>query len=535
MRAEAMRWPRSVREQVAGGVRRSAAAGTIATAVLLGTSLAVFAQSVIPPPAGAHTSEALDRAERAYADEDFATAELAYAAVVAADPRHSRALFRLAQLRRDRPAESAGLFERYVALVPRDPWGHLALASAYAAAGRRAEALDAYEEALALEPKDRDIALGGPRLHARLGMTDRAIAGYRAWLAGHPDDGEAWRELSEQMQRARRHGGAARAAARALQLAPADNRLAARVDALRVRSAPALELGALAIGETDLATVGGSMSFDASAGDAARVGVTLLQRRISGLGDVAASRRMLVRSAFSPRSDLDVQVGGGVVQTYLPGSDAFDRTRPEMTARIRRRPPPGAAIVDVRALHGPVDVTPQLALDELTRSQVAAAVDVPVAGRIRLRAAGRVAAMTRKDERNVGTRYGGGVAVMLAEAVHLSGQIHHARYRQLAVGYFAPELAETMEIGVDFDREWGALGVGLDAGTGVQRVQKHGQAAGGWGPAVRVWSLVSWAVAPGRSLIIEVETYDSQVADAVVAAETWRYASVTASFRLAIR
>jgi Flp pilus assembly protein TadD len=379
--------------------------------MLLGSSPPALAQPRAAPAVMAGIEDALERAERAYGDEDFAAAEQAYATVVAADPRHSRALFRLAQLRRDRPAEAARLFERYVALVPRDPWGHLALASAYAAAGRRADALDAYEEALALEPKDRDIALGGPRLHARLGMTDRAIAGYRAWLADYPDDGDAWRELSEQMQRARRHGGAARAAARALQLTPADSRLAARVDALRARAAPALELGALAIGETDLATVGGSMSFDASAGDAARVGVTLLQRRISGLGDVAASRRILVRSAFSPRSDLDVQVGGGLVQTYLPGTDAFDRTRPEVTARIRRRPPPRGAIVDVRALHGPVDVTPQLALDDLTRSQVAAAVDVPVAHRLRLRAAGRVAAMTRPEERNIGTRYGGGLAI----------------------------------------------------------------------------------------------------------------------------
>lgn len=89
--------------------------------------------------------------------------------------RHTRALFRLAQLRRDRPAESAALLDRYVALVPLDPWGHLALASAHADAGRRAEALRVYDEALALEPGDRDIALGGPRLFARLGLTDRSM------------------------------------------------------------------------------------------------------------------------------------------------------------------------------------------------------------------------------------------------------------------------------------------------------------------------------------------------------------------------
>lgn len=493
-----------------------------------------------PPVCGAHPAradaqDAMDRAERAYADEDFTAAEQAYAAVVATEPQNSRALFRLAQLRRSTPREAAALFERYVALVPRDPWGHLALSSAYATAGRRAEALDAYEEALGLEPKDRDIALGGPRLFARLGMTERSIATYRAWLADHPDDGEAWRELSEQMQRAKRYGGAAGAAERALHVAPGDARLAARVQALRMRTAPAVEFGVLGIGETDLATFGGAIAVDTAVGDGVRLGVALLSRRISGLGDEAGSRRMLFRSAFSPRSDLDIQIGGGVVQTHLPGTDALDRTRPEASARVRRRPARSGLTIDLRAQHGPVDATPQLALDDLTRSQVTTAVETSIAPRLLLRGVGRLAAMSRPDERNIGSRYGGGLAVVVAKAVHVSGQVHHSRYGQPAIGYFAPRLAETMEAGLDFDREWGALNMALDAGAGLQRVQKHGQVAGGWGPAVRGWALVSWAMRPGRQLVIEGEAYDSQVADAVVAAEQWRYASVAASFRLAIR
>lgn len=522
--------------RTAAGLRPSALL-IFAVTLLLGHQVSAIAQSQSGPAPSTRTDvqEILERAERAYTDEDFAAAEQAYAAVVAADAKHPRALFRLAQLRRTSPVEAAALFERYVALVPRDPWGHLALASAYAAAGRRTAALEAFDEALALEPQDRDIALGGPRLYARLGMPDRAIAAYRAWLADHPEDGEAWRELSEQMQRAKRHGGAARAGERALRITPDDTRLAARVAALRMRTAPAIEVGGLAIGETDLATVGGSLSFDASAGEAARVGVSFLQRRISGLGDTAGSRRALFRGAFAPRADLDVQVLAGLVQTYLPGTDAFDRTRPEITARVRRRPAAGGAIVDVRALHGPVDVTPQLALDELTRSQVAAAIDVPVAGRLRLRSAGRLAAMTRSDEQNLGTRYGMGLAVRLADAIHVSGQTYQARYRQPAAGYFAPARADTVEAGLDVDREWGAFGVGLDAGAGAQRVRKHGYAMGGWRPVLRAWAVASWSMRPGRALVVEAETYDTQVSDAVVAAEHWRYASITASFRVALR
>jgi hypothetical protein len=95
-------------------------------------------------------------------------------------------------------------------------------------------------------------------------------------------------------------------------------------------------------------------------------------------------------------------------------------------------------------VHGPIDVTPQLAIDELTRSQLSAAVEVPAGERLRLRGLGRVAAMTRTDERNIATRIGGGLALVTAPGVHVSGLWSQFRHRQAARGYFSPRLAESL-------------------------------------------------------------------------------------------
>jgi tetratricopeptide (TPR) repeat protein len=533
----------------------------------------------VPSLAGAQTTGSvmevdvateLARAERAYEDEDHATAAEAYAAVLARDPDHTRALFRLAQLRRSNPSSAIELLRRYVALVPADAWGHLALASALADAGRRVEALAAYDEALALEPDDRDIALGGPRLYARVGQPDRAIDGYRRWLATHADDGEAWRELADQLQRAQRFGGARRATERALGVAPGDQRLTARLQALRARTAPAVEASVLGIGETDVSTFGSALGADVGVGESARLGITFSNRQMWSLGDVAMAGRFVARGSVVPRSDLQVQFAGGVAWSGLQGTDL--RPRPEARVRLRRRPPRGGVTADVRAQHGPVDVTPQLAIDELTRTQLSAATEVPLGGRLLARGSGRVAVMARPDERNIGLRYGGALATVLRPAVHLSGGWQQARYRDPAIGYFAPRLTDTVEAGLDMDLERGAWTFALDAGAGAQRVVKHaalatapitpiaprpsnGRGRGNqgrnqpqapttpvvdetgarWGPAFRAWGLVGRSLRPGRFLAVEFETYDSQVADAVIAAEQWRYASVTVSFRVAVR
>ena len=88
--------------------------------------------------------------------------------------------------------------------------------------------------------------------------------------------------------------------------------------------------------------------------------------------------------------------------------------------------------------------------------------------------------------------------------------------------------------GLTRPEEWRRL-ARLDAGAGVQRVQQHGAPMGAWDSALRGWAMLAWALAPGRQFTLEVEAYDSRVTDAVViSTDRWRYASLTAGFRIAL-
>lgn len=503
-------------------------------------SLALAALLLVPLPLLAQAPEQdaqalLARAEAAWAEEDKEEAERAYAAVLALDPRQPRALYRLAQLRRGDPPQAIALLRTYIDVVPLDPWGHLALSSALADAGRFGEALDAYERAGALDPDDRDIALGRPRLLARIGEPRLAAAAYDVWLGGHPDDLEAWRELAALLERQRRWVSARRALGRALALAPGDEALEARLSAAETRSAPAIDLGLLGVAETDVATIGAQAGGDLALGDDVRVGAAFQHRRLSSLGEVASSRRLTGRLLYQPRPDLRMQLSAGLVQSQLDGDETTRRSRPDVRFRLRKRTSRDRGGVDVRAQLGPVDATPALAVDNLTRQQVTAAVEVPLDDPWRLRGLGSVWLMSRRDDRNRGLRVGGALAAALAQATHVSAGWQQLRYQEPGAGYFAPERAETVEAGFDMDREFGDVSVGVDAGAGIQRVKRHGEPMGSWDRALRGWGMLGWTVAPGRQLTLEVEAYDSRITDAVVViTDRWRYVSVTANLRIAL-
>ena len=66
------------------------------------------------------------RADSAFAAEDRVLARQLYQEALRLEPEHSRAVFRLAQLE-PVPERALALYERYVALEPGDPWGHMSL------------------------------------------------------------------------------------------------------------------------------------------------------------------------------------------------------------------------------------------------------------------------------------------------------------------------------------------------------------------------------------------------------------------------
>jgi hypothetical protein len=367
-----------------------------------------------------------------------------------------------------------------------------------------------------------------------VGATDRAIGLYEAWLAAHPDDAGVWRELAMAYDRARWWPLAVSALERAVALSPQDARLAGRLTAARRRAAPALTAGLLTVGETDITTWGPAVAGDISAGNRARVGGFFRQRRLTSLGETGSSDR--IGGVVSARPVADLQIDAGFTGVWLRPAAADPLLKPELTARVRRAPGlANGAGVDVRAIHGPLDLTPELIGDPVTASLVSGTIDVPVNATLRLRGLGRIGRLARREEHNVRSGIGGGVAARVATAVRVTGQWQQIRNSlPTATGYFAPERAELVDGGLELEREFDAVSLALDAGAGVQRVQKAGEPIGGWARALRAWGFLAWTVAPGRQVLVEFEAYDSQVATIVQTAENWRHASVTVSFRTAL-
>jgi tetratricopeptide (TPR) repeat protein len=505
--------------------------------------LAIFLAACVVPgleagqraaePGNVHPIAAvLARAETAYDSGDVAAAEREYAAVLAQDPRQPRALFRLAHLRQHVPHASVTLLQQYVRVVPSDAWGHLALAHAFAREGRGRLALDAYAKALLQEPKDRDIRLGHPRLLERLGRTDGAIRAFQEWLTENPEDDEVWRELARVLQRAGRLREATRALERARQLTPTDPALGRRIETIRVRTAPAIQLGMVGAGETGVTTRGTSMSADMAAGDSTRVGIIYHRRRISSFEDAAQSQRIGFVASGRPTANLQLNVNGGAAWTRADSTET-SAFRPEAAFRIRRIQRGNGATFDVRLQRDSIEASPELVRDPVSRIHAFSAIDVPVHNRWRLLGQARVARLTRHDEENRRTGFATGMAFVVAPTLRLTGQWQQMCNGNPAVrGYFAPALVQIADAGLEFEREFDRGSVAIDAGAGVQRLRRDRQARlGSWAPSLRLWGSAAWNLGLRHQLLFEVELYDSHIADAVITSERWRYASLTASIR----
>jgi tetratricopeptide (TPR) repeat protein len=506
----------------------------ITLAVLVMTAARALAQGAVPTPAAIDT--ALARGDAAFQKQDFRAAAREYEAVLALAPDHPRALYRLGRIRRDEdPAAAVVLLDSYVAVQPRDAWGHLALADARARAGDAAAALVAYDAAQTLEPDEPDIALGRPRLLMILGRVDSAIGGYVNWLRSHPEDEDAWRELADARRRAGQWHGSAEALERALRLQPNQPRLARRLEAIRLRAAPAITGSFLGVAETDIRSTGFAIAADAPVGPASRIGGSYRRREVSSFGESAVAERLLVVTVARPRSHLQLDAHAGFTR-LRPVSQRSETQHPEAGLRVRTAGVRRGPAFDLRAQHGPLDLTPELIAEPLLSTQLSGALDVPVVGgRWRIRGFTRTARLTHLDETNWRTSLGAGGAARVRQGVHVSGNWSRTRNSLPgAIGYFSPERAEVIDGGLDLERDFDSVSVSVDGGAGVQRVQKVNSPMGDWAPAFRLWAFVGWTILPGRQLLIEAEAYDSQIANVVATSEQWRQVSLTASLRLAL-
>ena len=297
--------------------------------------------------------------------------------------------------------------------------------------------------------------------------------------------------------------------------------------------APAVEFGGVASGETGAGMFGGSVGADFAAGETARVGFVYQQQRVSALGDAMQSQRLGARFNARPRQDLRIAATGGL---WSPGFGALGTgTRPEATLRVRKVPSARGGIIDVRAHYRMLDVSPDLVRAPVRHSRISTAVEVPLAGPWSLRGQGRLAALSRTTEVNRRVGVGGGIGLTVSPSIKVSGQWHHIRHSNpFVTGYFAPRAAESLEAGLEVEREFARTTLSLDVGGGVPRVERASALVGPWAPAFRGWGMVAWQLAPRHQLLLEFEAYDSQIASTVSTAEQWRYAAVTASMRIAV-
>jgi cytochrome c-type biogenesis protein CcmH/NrfG len=487
-------------------------------------------------PAAAQTS--LQRADAAYSAGERELAQSLYRAVLASDPDNARAAFQLARLLRPGSAEAIALLRRYVKLVPEDPWGDMALGDALAKAGRVDEAIAQYGLARRKAPAETDVYVGLGRILRDAGRTDELVANDEEWVSRQPRNAQAWFELGRARQRAKRHAEAADAYAASLSL---------KEDA---RTRELLE-NALAESAFSLRPFFG-LSHDSDENRIKRWGLEgewqLTQRSRWGLHaernevwDPFSSGKVDELALFAKWQPLgalklDGLAGSARLAADQPGQNA--KYRPVSGLRVRSGGAADGAATEIRIAQNPLIATPGLVAQPVELAEVKASLDLPVSGPFRARARGQAGVLDAATDANHRSGYQLGPVYRWRPAAEIGVFYSRLGYEHAtAGGYFAPRLAETVEVGtyIEYERLW-PLTFALDAGAGQQRVQKQGEDVRGWIATYRLWALVSYALKPGVSLDLEVEHYDSPVAgNAVAPTANWSYNAATLSLRFGVR
>jgi tetratricopeptide (TPR) repeat protein len=483
----------------------------------------------------------LRSAEAAYdaGERDIARAE--YSAVLVADPTNSRALYRMGELTRDDPATSIAMFRRYVAAVPADPWGHIALGDEFARDNRYDEALKEYDAASVLAPTERDVVVGKARVLAAARRTDDAIAVLESWTRAHPNDADALRDLGDQRRRAGQFLEAAQAYRSAQSQAPLP-RIESRLESVLGDAAPAIEI--IANGSTDsddnrTYRIGGNA--DMSIGNRARAGIGGGWKSLTGIFSATVADVFLELYA-RPKSAFRVEATAGAAFTSTDEVLVCGPPPPSPTigigsARAVWKQPGGSAMVDLRATRSLLDASGELVRNRVVRNEVAARVDIPLISRIRFRGGAKAAAYDALNESNTRTSLLTGLAVSATDAAEISAVFQEIRFdHSTTSGFFAPRLAQLAELGTYMEIESsGGSVLALDGGAGAQRVAEFGVATADWKPAFRLFAQLTVPLRPGSQLRAELDSYDSSFGNEAVSSANWRYISGLLSLRFALR
>jgi len=194
--------------------------------------------------------------------------------------------------------------------------------------------------------------------------------------------------------------------------------------------------------------------------------------------------------------------------------------------------------VEIRGTLNPLLATPGLVAQPVELKEIKAGLDLPLAAPFRARVRGQSGVLDSDIDVNHRSGYQVGPVYRWRPAAEVGVFYSRLRYEHAtAAGYFAPELAETIELGTYIEYEgWEPLTLAVDAGAGQQRVQKFGEDIRDWIATYRLWGMASWALKPGVSLDLEVEHYDSPIAgNAVATTANWRYNAALLSLRFGVR
>jgi hypothetical protein len=494
--------------------------------------VALAALALIARAAAAQQGQ-IARADSAFAADDRNLARQLYESALVAHPNESRVVFRLAGLER-RADRALALYERYVTLEPRDPWGYMALGDQLSRMGRSAAAIAAYDHAAALAPGERDVALGRARVLERAGRGSEARAVLAEWAAGHQEDAEAWDLLGRASMRAGRPRAAADAFARA-DAAGGASGIRRRLQLARAQSGPAAEPIAGYQRDSDgNAVTRAGVALDAMVADGVRVGVSGERGSISdafeSVRTSSGSARLDARLATQLRFDALASL------TSFGGAASGAWTSAQGDVRVRWRAANGGPALDLRAQRLALGSAPLLVEHHVVRHEARATVELPLS-RLRVRATTRLGVLQALQELGNQRVETDGVLALPLGSSELSAQYRTISYDHAsASGYFAPHRVQSMEGGWYFERGEGGVSVAADVGAGAQRLARQGEALGTWGPSLRGWSYLSIPLGPARALWAEVEAYDAPFPEAGVATSpSWRFVALSAGVRWAIR
>jgi hypothetical protein len=194
-------------------------------------------------------------------------------------------------------------------------------------------------------------------------------------------------------------------------------------------------------------------------------------------------------------------------------------------------------VMDVRVRREPLQATPHLFQTPVILSEARGTIELPFVSVLHLRGFGRYGQLAAPDEVNERTTWGGGPTLQLPAGVELNSSYARTAYaRPTTAGYFAPQRVDALDAGLYAEPSpWGPFSLVVDVGGGAERVTRYSAddsgggilSGGDWQPALRLWMQASWALGAVGEIRVEVEAYQTQMADAVTSdASMWRWGSL---------